>query len=52
MPGGALKLSADCHDSISYTSRTVYIKLKSDNEVIYSPTNDPVLATTLMRCPL
>jgi HlyD family secretion protein len=49
---GALKVSADCRDSISYTSRTVYIKLKSDNEVIYSPTGDPVLATTLMRCPL
>jgi hypothetical protein len=49
---GALKLSADCQDSISYTSRTVFIKFKSDNEVIYSPTGDPVLATTLMRCPL
>ena len=50
--GGALKLSADCKDAISYTSRTVYIKLKSDNEVTYSPTGDPVLATTLVRCPL
>jgi hypothetical protein len=50
--GGALKVSADCQDSISYTSRTVYIRLKSDNEVAYSPTGDPVLATTLMRCPL
>jgi hypothetical protein len=48
---GALKLSADCQDSISYTSRTVYVKLKSENEVSYSPTGDPVLATTLMRCP-
>jgi hypothetical protein len=50
--GGALKLSADCQDSVSYTSRTVYIKLKSDNEVSYSATGDPVLAITLMRCPL
>jgi len=49
---GALKVSGDCQDSISYTSRTVYIRLKSDNEVAYSPTGDPVLATTLMRCPL
>jgi hypothetical protein len=48
---GALKVSGDCQDSISYTSRTVYIRLKSDNEVAYSPTGDPVLATTLMRCP-
>jgi hypothetical protein len=50
--GGALKVSADCQDSISFTSRTVFIKLKSENEVTYSPTGDPVLATTLMRCPL
>ena len=50
--GGALKVSADCQDSISHTSRTVYIKFKSDNEVTYSPTGDPVLATTLMRCRL
>lgn len=49
---GALRLSADCQDSVSYTSRTVYIKLKSDTEVFYSATGDPVLATTLMKCPL
>jgi hypothetical protein len=50
--GGALKLSAECQDSISYTSRTVYIKLRSDTEVFYSPTGDPVLATTLTKCAL
>jgi hypothetical protein len=50
--GGALKVSADCQDSISYTSRTVYIKLRSEAEVFYSPTGDPVLATTLVKCPL
>jgi HlyD family secretion protein len=50
--GGALKVSADCQDAISYTSRTVFIKLKSENQVIYSSTGDPVLATTLTRCPL
>ena len=49
---GALKVSADCQDSISYTARTVFIKFKSGNEVMYSPTGDPVMATTLMRCPL
>jgi HlyD family secretion protein len=49
---GAFKVSGDCQDSISYTSRTVYIKLKSDNAVTYSATGDPVLATTLMRCAL
>jgi hypothetical protein len=47
---GALKVSGDCQDSISYASRTVYIRLRSDNEVSYSPTGDPVLATTLIRC--
>ena len=50
--GGALRLSADCQDSISYTSRTVYIKLRSDTELSYSATGDPVLATALTKCPL
>ena len=50
--GGALRLNAECQDSVSYTSRTVYIKLRSDTEVFYSPTGDPVLATTLMKCAL
>jgi hypothetical protein len=49
---GALRLSADCQDSISYTSRTAYIKLRSDTELFYSATGDPVLATTLRKCPL
>ncbi len=50
--GGALKLSAECQDSISYTSRTVHVKLRSDTEIFYSPTGDPVLGTALMKCPL
>ncbi len=50
--GGALKLNAECQDSISYTSRTVHVKLRSDTEIFYSPTGDPVLGTTLMKCPL
>jgi HlyD family secretion protein len=50
--GGALKLDAECQDSISYTSGTVHIKLRSDTEIFYSPTGDPVLSTTLMKCPL
>ena len=48
---GALKVSGDCQDAISYTSRTVYIKLRSNSEVVYSPNGDPVVATTLMKCP-
>jgi HlyD family secretion protein len=50
--GGALKLSADCQDSISYTSRTVDIKLKSKTEIVYSPTGDPDLDSTMVKCRL
>ena len=28
--GGALKLDAECQDTVSYTSRTVHVKLRSD----------------------
>jgi biotin carboxyl carrier protein len=50
--GGSLKLIAECANVISYTSRTVYVKLRSNGELVYSPTGDPVLATNLMRCPI
>ena len=50
--GGSLKLIAECADIISYTSRTVYVKLRSDDELVYSPTGDPALATNLKKCPL
>jgi hypothetical protein len=49
---GSLKLSAECTGGVSYTSRIVYIKLRSDNELLYSPNGDPVLATSLVKCPL
>jgi len=47
---GALKVSADCQDSISYTPRSVMIALRSATELIYSASGDPVLATTLKKC--
>ena len=47
---GALKVSADCADSISYTSRNVMISLRSATELIYSASGDPALATTLKKC--
>ena len=47
---GALKVSADCADSISYTSRSVMISLRSATELIYSASGDPALATTLKKC--
>ena len=50
--GGSLKLIAECADVISYTSRTVYVKLRSNDELVYSPTGDPALATNLRKCPL
>jgi hypothetical protein len=49
--GGALKLIAECADTISYTSRTAYVKLRSNGEVVFSATGDPVLASNLTRCP-
>ena len=49
---GSLKLIAECADIVSYTSRTVYVKLRSNDELVYSPTGDPVLATNLRKCPL
>ena len=47
---GMLKVSADCEDSISYTSRSVMIALRSATELIYSASGDPALATTLKKC--
>ena len=49
---GSLKLIAECADIVSYTSRTVYVKLRSNDELVYSPTGDPILATSLRKCPL
>ena len=47
---GALKVSAECADSITYTSRSVMISLRSATELLYSASGDPVLATTLKKC--
>ena len=47
---GMLKVSADCEDSISYTSRSVMIALRSPTELTYSASGDSVLATTLKKC--
>jgi hypothetical protein len=47
---GALKVSAECADSISFTSRSTVIMLRSATELAYSASGDPVLATTLKKC--
>ena len=33
-------------DSISYTSQTAHIKLRSKNEIVFNPNGDPALGTT------
>ena len=48
--GGALRVSGECQDSISYTSQTTYVKLRSKNEILFNPNGDPALNTSLMRC--
>jgi len=47
-----IKISADCQDSISYTSQSLQIKVRSNSEIVYSPTGDPTLDTTFIKCPL
>ena len=47
---GALKVTAECADSISFTSRSTVITLRSATELVYSASGDPVLATTLKKC--
>ena len=44
-------LALDCHDSISYLSQTVHVKIRGNGEIIYSPTGDPSLDTTYLKCP-
>ena len=48
---GALEVGGECQDSISYTSRTAYIKLRSRNEIVVNPNGDPTLDIPMTRCP-
>jgi len=50
--GDTVKISAECQDSISYTSQSMQIKIRSGSEIVYSPTGDPILDTTFIKCPL
>jgi hypothetical protein len=50
--GGALEVTGACQDSISYTSQTAYIKVRSKNEIVFNPNGDPALDTSMTRCPL
>jgi hypothetical protein len=48
--GGVVRITAECNDTISYTTQSVEIRIKADGEIIYSPTGDPALDTTLVKC--
>ena len=50
--GGALKISGECQDTISYTSQSAYVRLRSKNEIVYNPAGDRVLDTLMIRCAL
>ena len=45
-------MSGECQDSISYTSQTAYIKLRSKNEILFNPNGDTALDTAMTRCAL
>jgi hypothetical protein len=49
--GGALRVSGECQDSISYTSETAYVKLRSTNEIVFNTNGDQAVNTSMMRCP-
>jgi hypothetical protein len=48
--GGVDKLEFDCRDSISYTSQSVEIEVKSVTEMVYRPNGDKTLDTAMVRC--
>jgi hypothetical protein len=48
--GGAIKVTANCNDTIGYSTDTAEIRFGSGGEIIYSATGDPSLATTLIKC--
>jgi hypothetical protein len=47
---GVVKLTTQCSDSISYTEQTAEIKFMPSGEISYSPTGDPSVNTTLIKC--
>ncbi len=47
---GLTKLDFTCRDTISYTSQSVEIEVKSSTEMVYRPNGDKTLDTTLVKC--
>ena len=50
--GGLTKLDFQCQDSISYTSQSVEIEVKSSTSMVYRPNGDKTLDTALIKCGL
>lgn len=48
----SVSVKAECEDSVSFVTQTVRIKIQSPTEIIYSPTGDQALDTTLIKCVL
>ena len=46
------KLEFTCKDTISYTSQSVEIEVKSSTQMVYRPNGDKTLDTTLVKCKL
>jgi hypothetical protein len=49
---GLTKLDFTCRDTISYTSQSVEIEVKSATEMVFRPNGDKTLDTTLVKCKL
>ena len=49
---GLTTLDFNCKDSISYTSQSVEIEVKSSSEMVYRPNGDKTLDTTMVKCGL
>jgi hypothetical protein len=47
---GASKVNTECNDSISFRQESVWIKVQPSGEIVYSPTGDPALGTTFIKC--
>jgi hypothetical protein len=47
---GLTTLDFNCRDSISYTSQSVEIEVKSPSEMVYRPNGDKTLDTALVKC--
>jgi len=45
-----VKITAECNDTISYTTQNVQIRVNANGDIVYSPTGDPTLDTTFVKC--